>query len=107
MNLKLIINNASDKRNKSSLREILNSLIDNKVLMNLFKPNKNFIILMDEVDGMTGSDRGGISALIECIKSTRVPIVCICNNLESTKLSSLIPYCYSIRFDNPSSKLVA
>jgi replication factor C subunit 1 len=69
---------------------MLNDLIDNTVLMNLFRPNKKFIVVMDEVDGMTGSDRGGIAALIECIKSTRVPIVCICNDNDSTKLRSLL-----------------
>lgn len=54
--------------------------------MNLFRPNKEFLIIMDEVDGMTGSDRGGIAALIECIKSTRVPIICICNDIDHKKL---------------------
>jgi len=83
LGLKLIVNNASDKRNKGSLRSVLNDLVDNSVLMNLFRPNKNFLIVMDEVDGMTGSDRGGISALIECIKSTRVPIICICNDIDN------------------------
>lgn len=38
--------------------------------MNRFRVNREYLILMDEVDGMTGSDRGGIAALIECIKST-------------------------------------
>lgn len=35
---------------------------------------------MDEVDGMTGSDRGGNKSLIDMIKLTKVPIVCICND---------------------------
>ncbi|CAD8054768.1 unnamed protein product [Paramecium sonneborni] len=107
LGLKLIINNASDKRNKGSLRSILNDLVDNSVLMNLFRPNKNFLIVMDEVDGMTGSDRGGISALIECIKSTRVPIVCICNDIDNQKLKSLLNHCYSIKFQKPESKSIA
>ncbi|CAK60343.1 unnamed protein product (macronuclear) [Paramecium tetraurelia] len=107
LGLKLIVNNASDKRNKGSLRSVLNDLIDNSVLMNLFRPNKDFLIVMDEVDGMTGSDRGGISALIECIKSTRVPIVCICNDIDNPKLKSLLSHCYSIKFQKPEAKSVA
>ncbi|CAD8135885.1 unnamed protein product [Paramecium octaurelia] len=107
LGLKLIVNNASDKRNKGSLRSVLNDLVDNSVLMNLFRPNKDFLIVMDEVDGMTGSDRGGISALIECIKSTRVPIVCICNDIDNQKLKSLLAHCYSIKFQKPDAKSVA
>lgn len=34
---------------------------------------------MDEVDGMS-SDRGGSKALIDIIKLTKVPIICICND---------------------------
>lgn len=82
----MITSNASDHRNKLSIKTMLNHLIDNTVLMNRFRAHRKFIILMDEVDGMTGSDRGGIQALIECIKDTIVPIVCICNDNESRKL---------------------
>jgi len=35
---------------------------------------------MDEVDGMSAGDRGGIKALIDIIKVTKVPIICICND---------------------------
>lgn len=35
---------------------------------------------MDEVDGMSGGDRGGVQELINLIKNTRVPIVCIAND---------------------------
>lgn len=35
---------------------------------------------MDEVDGMSSSDKGGIRSLIEIIKKTKIPIICICND---------------------------
>jgi replication factor C subunit 1 len=35
---------------------------------------------MDEVDGMSAGDRGGIAAIINMIKTTKVPIICICND---------------------------
>jgi replication factor C subunit 1 len=37
-------------------------------------------VLMDEVDGVGGGDRGGLSALLQIIKKTKVPIVLICND---------------------------
>ena len=38
---------------------------------------------MDEVDGMSSGDRGGIAALIEIIKKTKIPIICIANDRQS------------------------
>lgn len=38
------------------------------------------VIIMDEVDGVGAGDRGGIAALIKVIKSTKTPIICICND---------------------------
>jgi replication factor C subunit 1 len=38
---------------------------------------------MDEVDGMSKGDRGGISEIIQMIKNTTVPIICICNDRQS------------------------
>lgn len=41
---------------------------------------KKFIILMDEVDGCSAGDRGGIAQLISIIKESKTPIICICND---------------------------
>ena len=41
---------------------------------------KKMCILMDEVDGLSAGDRGGSGAIIEVIKKTKVPIICICND---------------------------
>ena len=35
---------------------------------------------MDEVDGMGGSDRGGMGELVKIIKLSKCPIICICND---------------------------
>ena len=53
---------------------------------------------MDEVDGLSGSDKGGIKCLIEMIKKTKVPIVCICNEKYNKKVKSLANYCKDIPF---------
>ena len=39
------------------------------------------MILMDEVDGCGASDRGGLGALVKVIKDTKIPVVCICNEI--------------------------
>ena len=38
------------------------------------------MILMDEVDGMSSGDRGGMAVLINLIKESKIPIVCVCND---------------------------
>ena len=65
------------------------------------------LIIMDEVDGMGNGDRGGIAAIIDMIKKTKVPIICICNNRYSKKLKSLVRYCYGIKFHKPNKRIIA
>ena len=62
---------------------------------------------MDEIDGMAGNeDKGGIKALIDIAKRTKVPIIFICNDIYSPKLKSLINYCYDIRFFRPEKRQI-
>jgi DNA polymerase III delta prime subunit len=60
--------NASDQRNKNSVNKNAGFVFDNKTLFGGELQEKNLII-MDEVDGMSGNeDRGGVSAIIDIIK---------------------------------------
>lgn len=57
---------------------------------------------MDEVDGMAGNeDRGGIQELIQLIKTTKIPIICMCNDRNHPKIRSLVNYCFDLRFSRP------
>ncbi|MCQ2819606.1 MAG: AAA family ATPase [archaeon] len=101
--------NASDRRNKALIKKGAGFAFDNCSLetgKNTFK-TKNLII-MDEVDGMAGNqDRGGISALIEIIKKTQIPIVCICNDRQCQKLKSLANHCYDLKYAKPDKREIA
>lgn len=55
-------------------------------------------LVMDEVDGMSGGDRGGVADLIQTIKHSRVPIIAICNDKYSPKLRSLRNHCLELEF---------
>ncbi len=57
---------------------------------------------MDEVDGVSANDRGGLGALILIIKKTLVPIICISNDRHHRKLVSLMNHCYDLKFQKPS-----
>lgn len=66
------------------------------------KANKKHCIIMDEVDGMAGNeDRGGIQELIQLIKNSHIPVICICNDRQSQKIRSLANHCFDLRFQRP------
>jgi len=77
--------NASDFRNKEKLQAILKPAIEQRSLM-----KKSKVILVDEVDGISGYyDRGGIAELLKLIDSTYYPIIITANNIWNKKFSAL------------------
>ncbi|KAI0002914.1 DNA replication factor C large subunit [Russula compacta] len=46
-------------------------------------------LIMDEVDGMSGGDRGGVGALAALIRKTKIPIICIANDRSAPKMRPL------------------
>jgi replication factor C large subunit len=77
--------NASDFRNKEKLQLILKPAIEQ---MSLIRKGK--VILVDEVDGISGYyDRGGLAELLRLISSTPYPIVITANNIWNKKFSIL------------------
>uniref|UniRef100_A0A183BZ21 AAA domain-containing protein n=1 Tax=Globodera pallida TaxID=36090 RepID=A0A183BZ21_GLOPA len=106
--------NASDVRNKAGIlkhSEQLASYQLEKYYKGMGRGDENqahppggidHVLIMDEVDGMSGNaDRAGIAELIQMIKRTRVPIICICNDRQSRKIRSLANYCFDLRFQRP------
>lgn len=76
--------NASDLRNKGKLQEILRPAIEQQSLI-----KKNKIILIDEADGITGTDRGGVTEIISILDITKYPIIITANDAFLKKLSPL------------------
>ena len=56
------------------------------------------VLVMDEVDGMSGGDRGGVTDLIDTIKRSKVPIIAICNDKYNQKLKSLRNHCLELEY---------
>lgn len=80
--------NSSDLRNRIKLEEILKPASSQS---SLFKKGK--ILLVDEVDGVTGTDIGGIPELIRIVNQTSHPIIITGNDIWQTKLAPLRPLC--------------
>lgn len=98
LNFDLIELNASDLRNKESIKAICsasNSIVKYTTTPQILKT----VILMDEVDGIGGTnDAGGLQELLLKIKETTIPIVCICNDRYNSKIRALAPHTYELEF---------
>ncbi|KAI9332356.1 replication factor RFC1 C terminal domain-containing protein [Obelidium mucronatum] len=98
--------NASDTRSKKSVGDVVKEMTGSHTLAEYFVRDsdkrknlvKRQVLIMDEVDGMSAGDRGGITELINIIKKTKIPIICICNDRQSPKVKSLVNHCYDMRF---------
>eukprot|EP01025_Chloroclados_australasicus_P055063 TRINITY_DN6595_c0_g1_i1.p1 TRINITY_DN6595_c0_g1~~TRINITY_DN6595_c0_g1_i1.p1 ORF type:complete len:481 (-),score=63.54 TRINITY_DN6595_c0_g1_i1:123-1565(-) len=57
------------------------------------------VIVMDEVDGIP--DRGAVGDIIDIIKKSKIPVICICNDKWMQKLKSLRGHCVEFDFQLP------
>lgn len=99
--------NASDTRSKKSLQERVSVMLGNRSLTEFFGVKKRTVVVMDEIDGMSTGDRGGMAEMIKLIASTKVPIVCICNDRASQKIRSLASHCHDLRYRRPTAAQIA
>ncbi|MDD5193695.1 MAG: replication factor C large subunit [Candidatus Nanoarchaeia archaeon] len=93
--------NASDLRNRASLEAVLKPA---SLQNSLFKKSK--IILMDEADGITGTDRGGVPELIALIEKTKFPIIITANDIWDKKFSLLRQKCQIINLRELNENIV-
>ncbi|CAH0479979.1 unnamed protein product [Peronospora belbahrii] len=102
--------NASDTRSKKMLQSGLKDVLGTQALRfgaSTGKSNGKVhlarrVIIMDEVDGMSGGDRGGTAELIQLIKESKTPIICICNDRQSQKVRSLANHSFDLRMRRPT-----
>ena len=60
------------------------------------------IVLLDELDGLTGTaDKGGVKAITDIVKTAQCPIILIANNAYDPRFSNLRSYCLLIEFKKP------
>lgn len=57
---------------------------------------------MDECDGVGAGDRGGLQALMQVIKTSKCPIICVCNDRQHEKVQTIANHSYDIKFHRPN-----
>jgi replication factor C subunit 1 len=89
--------NSDDERDKEHIKASVKPIL--KVVKNVFG-GKN-VLVVNDLD--CSSDHGFISALIDCIKETNIPIICTCNDRYNPSLKTFATYCTDIKFQKPST----
>ncbi|KAI9843859.1 MAG: hypothetical protein M1838_002431 [Thelocarpon superellum] len=103
--------NASDARSKNLVESGLRGVLDNVSLRGYFAADgksveagkKKLVLIMDEVDGMSAGDRGGVGALTAAVRKTHVPIILICNERRSPKMRPFDGVTYDLPFRRPTT----
>jgi len=102
LKMELVEKNASDYRTADAIKRFAGLASQYATLF-----GGNRLILLDEVDGITGKeDRGGVRALTDVLKTTRSPVVLTANNAYNPRFSTIRKYCLIIPFKKPTVREV-
>ena len=72
--------NASDFRNKDSIEKIAGA-----AAMNSSFTGEKRLVLLDEIDGLSSTDRGGAGAITKILKEAQNPVILTANEIYSDK----------------------
>ncbi len=102
LHMELVEKNASDYRTEEAVKRFAGYASQ---YGSLFRGKR--IVLLDELDGLTGTaDRGGVKAINEVVKRAQCPVVLIANNAYNPRFSTLRNHCLLIQFKKPSASEV-
>ncbi len=86
--------NASDKRSQDVIKRTVGESSSTRSLFG----DEYKLIIMDEVDGIHGTnDRGGVKAIGDIIKNSKHPMILMANDFYSKRLQSIKPKCNIIK----------
>lgn len=109
---------AGDVRNKTIIENITkHNMSDTNIVSMFHKKKRKIAVVMDEIDGMNGGDKGGINSLIKLIRpkktkkqkaedSTMIPIICIGNYHIDKKITEMMKVCTTVELKTPSDKQI-
>jgi replication factor C subunit 1 len=86
----------NDERDKEYMNNVIKPLLKTK---KTFEGQEN-VLVVSEIDA--GGDYGFVSSLTECIKESKIPIICICNDRYDQSIKPILNYCFDIKMTKPS-----
>lgn len=107
----IVESNASDTRSKKLVQEGLQGVLETTSLLGYFagdgkkveESRKKLVLIMDEVDGMSAGDRGGVGALAAVCKKSQIPMILICNDRRLPKMKPFDYVTWDIPFRRPTT----
>ena len=91
-----IINlDVDENRTKEYINSYIKPLIKTK---KTFDEQENALVISD-IDSVC--DTGFISGVVNCIKETQIPIICICNDRYDQSIKPILNYCFDIKMIKP------
>ena len=107
----VVESNASDVRSKRIVESGLKGVLDTTSLFGYLPGSedkieaskKKLVLIMDEVDGMSAGDRGGVGAMASICRKTRIPIILICNERKLPKMKPFDHTVFDIPFRKPTT----
>ena len=86
--------NASQFRHKAAMSELIEPLLNSANVSDFFRPegHRAMGIILDEIDGMSAGDRGGLTELVRILKDYHGPnaIICISNEWQEKRYQPLM-----------------
>ncbi len=106
--------NASHTRTGSAFRDIILPLLENKGISSWASPKypNGHIVILDEMDGLSQGERGGLQELLKYLRDNRkercmVPLVLICNEINGRKMQQILRLCEVVPVDRPRDAILA
>ncbi|KAL1305288.1 hypothetical protein AAFC00_002194 [Neodothiora populina] len=108
----IVESNASDTRSKKLVESGLKGVLSTTSLLGYFSGDgkevdakkRKLVLIMDEVDGMSAGDRGGVGALAAVCKKTQIPMILICNDRKLPKMKPFDFVTYDLPFRRPTAE---
>ena len=86
--------NASQFRHKAAMSDLIEPLMNSANVSDFFRPegHRAMGVILDEIDGMSSGDRGGLTELVRILKDYSGPnaIICISNEWHEKRYQPLI-----------------
>lgn len=110
----IVESNASDTRSKKLVEQGLRGVLSTTSLNGYFAAEgahveaskKKLVLIMDEVDGMSAGDRGGVGALAAVCKKSQVPMILICNDRKLPKMKPFDFVTFDLGFRRPTTEMI-
>lgn len=106
--------NASHTRTGSNFQQTILPLLQEVGVSKWIHPStpNGRAVLLDEMDGLSQGEKGGLSELLNYLKSKRnfkedCPLILICNTLEGRFMQQLLKYCLVHRVQMPKKETLA